>query len=277
MLRDCGLTLERVLFQCIFNQLKKRGVLMKSLLLGLGLLLTLTACGPRNFNYGTADQALPQLHVRGEGTVEATPDLLQLRLGVVTQDADADLALSSNSERMRAVMATIRGVGVAEDEIATGQFQIRPEWNLPPRPTPANWQREIIGYRVSNELLISTIRVELAGKLLAASQRAGANQIGGLQFTLADPTEHKQQAIRLATEKAIRQAQTMAAAAGVTLGPVQSLILESAGGVPGPQLMMAEARMASADSVPVTAGQVEVSAAVSLIYRLAAPAAKSVE
>ena len=248
--------------------------MMKSLLLGLGMLLLLTACGPRNFNYGTADSALPQLQVRGEGTVEATPDLLQLRLGVVTQDYDADAALSSNSERMRAVMATLREIGVPADEVATGQFQIRPEWSIPPRPTPASWQREIIGYRVSNELLIATTRVELAGKLLAVSQRAGANQIGGLQFTLADPTEHQQQAIRLATEKAIGQAQTMAAAAGVTLGPLQSLILESAGGVPGPQLMMAEARMASADSVPVTAGKVEVSAAVRLVYRLAEPVAE---
>ena len=38
----------------------------KRLLLVLGVLLTVSACGPRNFNYGSADQALPQLLVRGE-------------------------------------------------------------------------------------------------------------------------------------------------------------------------------------------------------------------
>ena len=40
-------------------------------------------------------------------------------------------------------------------------------------------------------------------------------------------------------------------------------------------MMMAEARMASADSVPVTAGKVEVSAAVRLVYRLAEPVAEN--
>lgn len=250
---------------------------MKRLLLLLGLILTLAACGARNFNYGMTDNIGPQLQVRGEGVVEATPDLLQLRLGVVTQEADADAALNNNSAQMRAVLLILEELGIAATEISTGQFQIRPEWSLPPRPTPANWQREIIGYRVSNELLIATTKVALAGKLLAVSQRAGANQIGGLQFTLADPSEHQQQAIALATARAIRQAQTMAAAAGVSLGPIQSLSLDSAGRLASPQLMMAEARMASADTVPVTAGKVEVTAAVTLIYRLAEPALKAKE
>ena len=244
------------------------------LLLVLGVLLTVSACGPRNFNYGSADQVLPQLMVRGEGTVEATPDLLHLRLGVVTQDTSADIALADNNARMGAVMENLKQIGIAGTEMASGQFQIRPEWSLPPRPTPANWQREIVGYRVSNELLIATTRVELAGKLLALSQQAGANQIGGLQFSLANPEEQRQQAITLATKRAQRQAQTMAAAAGVTLGPVQSLSLDSPGGAPHPQLMMAEARVASADTVPVAAGMVEVSAAVTLVYRLAKAAEK---
>ncbi len=243
----------------------------RALLLFLLLLPGLVGCGPQTLNLGAVGQTFPQLVVRGEATVEAAPDQLQLRLGVVTQDADAELALSSNSERMQAVMDSLAQIGIVREELATGQFQVRPEWSLPPRPTPANWQREIVGYRVSNELLIATTRVKLAGKLLAATQRAGANQVGGLQFTLADPQEQKQRAIALATERAIRQAQTMAAAAGVKLGPVQSLTLDSPGGVPGPQLMMAEARMASADTVPVAAGKVEVSAAVTLVYRLLTP------
>jgi uncharacterized protein YggE len=246
----------------------------KSFLLVLLLLLTLPACCPQHFNTAPAARnsppaPIPQLMVRGEGMVEATPDLLQLRLGVVSQDVDADVALRGNNERMRAVLAALQEIGIAEDEIATGQFQIRPEWSTPPRPTPANWQRQIVGYRVSNELLVATVHVELAGKLLALSQRAGANQIGGLQFSLADPNVHKQQAITLATEMAIRQAQTMAAAAGVALGPLQSLSLDASGGAPSPQLMMAEARMASVDSVSVMAGKVEVSAAVTLVFRLA--------
>ncbi len=242
----------------------------KSLLLLLALLLGLTGCGPQSVNVEAAAETFPQLVVRGEGTVEAQPDQLQLRLGVVTQDRNADAAMDSNNQRMQAVMASLQEIGIAKAELATGQFQIRPEWSQPPRPTPANWQREIVGYRVSNELLIISTRVELAGKLLATSQRAGANQIGGLQFTLADPAAQRLKAISLATQAAIDQAQAMATAAGVKLGEVQSLTLDSPGAGPRPNMAYAEARMASADSVPVTAGKVEVSAAVTLVYRLAA-------
>ncbi|MCK4623462.1 MAG: SIMPL domain-containing protein [Desulfuromonadales bacterium] len=232
------------------------------------LALLLCSCGPHSFKYEAANSSPPQLVVRGEGRVEVTPDKLQLRLGVVTEASEADQALTENNQRMSAVMAMLADIGIVADEMATGQFQIRPEWSLPPRPTPANWQRHIVGYRVSNELWIVTTRVALAGRLLAAAQQAGANQVGGLQFTLADPEAHRQRAITLATAQAVREAQTLAAAAGVTLGPVQSLTLDSPSGSPKPQLMT-EARFAGADAVPVAAGKVEVKAAVLIVYRLA--------
>lgn len=232
------------------------------------IILLLTGCGPKTFNYGGLQTSLPQLVVQAEGQVNVNPDQLQLRLGVVTEAEDAGSALEQNNQRMAAVMRMLEEIGVAYADLATGQFQIRPEWSRPPRPTPANWQREIIGYQVSNEVLVSTSQVELAGKLLSLAQQAGANQIGGLQFGLADPTTHRQKAIEIATEKAIRKAQTMAAAAGVKLGAVQSLSLAGNGGGGQPMLMMAEARMAGAEPVPVAAGKVEVSAAVTIVYRL---------
>lgn len=239
----------------------------KSFLLILSLAL-LAGCGTRTFDYSALQTAPPQLVVQAEGQVKVNPDQLRLRLGVVSEAETTGAALEQNNQRMAAVMQMLEDIGIAYAEMATGQFQIRPEWSRPPRPTPANWQREIIGYRVSNELLISTTQVELAGKLLSLAQQAGANQIGGLQFGLADPSAHRQKAIEIATGKALRKAQTMAAAAGVKLGAVQSISLGSSGEAGRPKLMMAEARMASADPVPVAAGKVEVSALVKIIYRL---------
>lgn len=241
--------------------------MMKKSLLLLALMALLVGCGPKTFNYGALPGTLPQLIVQADGQVKAKPDQLQLRLGVVTEAETAGPALEQNNQRMAAVMQMLQEVGLSNEDMATGQFQIRPEWSRPPRPTPANWQRQIIGYQVSNELLITTAQVELAGKLLSLAQLAGANQIGGLQFGLSDPTAQRQRAIEVATAKAIRKAQTMASAAGVKLGQLQSITL--GGGADRPQpMMMAEARMASAEPVPVAAGTVEVSAAVTLVYLL---------
>lgn len=240
---------------------------MKKFLLWTAVLF-LTACGPQKISYSAQQTALPQLVVQAEGKVEANPDQLQMRLGVVTEAQEAGVALSQNNNRMSGIMRMLNSVGIGADEMVTGQFQIRPEWSRPPRPTPANWQRKIVGYHVSNELVVTTTQVELAGKLLGLAQQAGANQIGGLQFGLADPTRQQQKAIEVATGIAIRKAQTMAAAAGVKLGPIQSISLNPSYSAPQPRLMMAEAKMASADSVPVAAGKLTVAATVNIVYQI---------
>lgn len=240
---------------------------MRKYLLLLAILL-LAGCGPKTINYSAQQLALPQLVVQAQGQVAATPDQLQMRLGVITEAAQAGTALEQNNQRMNSMMQGLNQVGITDDELATGQFQIRPEWSRPPRPTPANWQREIVGYQVSNELLVTTTKVELAGKLLGLAQQAGANQIGGLQFGLADPTSEQQKAIEIATAKAIRKAETMAAAAGVKLGAIQSITLNPSFAAPQPRMMMAEASLASADSVPVTAGTVDVAATVKIVYQI---------
>jgi len=242
---------------------------MKKAVLLILLFSLLSGCGPQTINYGARQTELPQLTVQADGQVMVTPDQLQMKLGVVTEADEAGPALMQNNQRMSAVMQMLLDIGIVSEEMATGQFQIRPEWSRPPRPTPANWQREIVGYRVSNELVITTTQIELAGKLLGMAQQAGANQIGGLQFGLADPATQQQKAIAVATTKAIRKAQAIADAAGVKLGAVQSISLGGNNGNIQPRLMLAETRMASADAVPVATGKVEVSATVTMSYRIA--------
>ena len=236
---------------------------------GVSLLILLSACAhPYRDRGADLSTAFSRLTVHGEAKVEVPPDQLRLRLAVVTSNADSDLALSDNNRQMTQLIAALKDLGLTDDDYRTGQFQTYPEWSRPPRPAPANWQRSIVGYRVSNELLVQTSRVELAGKLLAAAQSAGADQIGGLTFALEEPADHREEAIVLATRRAMRKAQTLAAAAGVKLGSIQSLTLDQAS-APGPMPrmeMMASAM--TADAVPVNAGDVEVRAGVTVVFRL---------
>lgn len=242
--------------------------MLMRLLFGGFFLLLLTSCGPQTYNYSRVNDSLPQLVVQADATIKAKPDLLQMRLGVVTESVSAGVALADNNQRMQTLMEMLAVLGISKDNLSTGQFQIRPEWSVPPRPTPANWRREIVAYRVSNDLNVETTRVDLAGELLALAQKAGANQIGGLQFGLADPEMYRQEAISKATANALRKAQTLAEAAGAQLGPIVSLSLNSYGGYAGPQLMKMERAMDVSSSVPVAAGKVDVQAGVSIIYRL---------
>jgi uncharacterized protein YggE len=245
---------------------------MDRLIAGLLLLVVLSACAhPHRERTAEFPAAFSRLTVHGEARVDVPPDQLRLRLKVVTGNADPELALADNNRRINRLIAALRGLGLDEDDYRTGQFQTYPEWSRPPRPAPADWQRSIVGYTVNNELLISTGRVALAGKLLATAQQAGADHIGGLTFALAEPADHREAAIALATRRALRKAQTLAAAAGVALGPIQSLTLDQAA-APGPlQRMELTALSQTADAVPVQAGDVEVRAGVTVVFRLLGP------
>jgi len=242
------------------------------------LLFILSACIPHPFHperslVPVTSQTPQQLRVQAEGRVEATPDQLRLRLGVITEAVDADQAVSENNQRMSGVMTMLDDLGLDRGELATGQFQIQPQWSQPPRPTPANWQREIIGYRVSNDLWIRTTRVDLAGQLLGLAHQSGVNQVGNLQFTIADQDNYQQQAMTLATQKALRQARVLASAAGAELGSILSLTLDTPGGFSGAAPLMAEARMMAATDavVPVTPGNVDIHATVTVIFELISP------
>lgn len=209
-----------------------------------------------------------QLRVQAEAQVEAVPDLVRMRLGVVTAAKDAGQAVRENNERMHTIMSELLELGLHQDDLASGQFQISPQWSQPPRPTPANWQREIVGYRVSNDLWVTTTQVDLAGDLLGAGHSSGANHVDNLQFSIADTDSYQQQAMALATQKAVRQARILADAAGARLGEIVSLSLDQDGSSFSPP-MLAEARMMSAaDAVPVTPGKVKIEAAVTLVFAL---------
>ena len=214
---------------------------------------------------------ISQLRVRGEATLMVKPDQVEMSLEAVTSAEHAEEALSANSATIVKLRQLLAGEGLNPEDYRTGQFSIQPRWSRPPRPAPANWSPEIVGYRVSNSLQVKTTRIELAGRLLALAQQAGVNKAGNLHFSLADPEAVSQQAITAATAKARQRAETLAQAAGVKLGKLLEARVEEGASGGQPRVMMAEVASArsAVNTVPLSAGEVEVQAAVVLSYALA--------
>ena len=223
------------------------------------------------------DQSLeiPRLFVRGTAELEKPADQLRISIGVVTEDADPAEALSQNTRRMREVVNAIERAGLDEDEYETGRFQIRPVWSQrPPRQQQVddNWRPQIVAYSVTNTINVKSQQLTLAGEIIQAANRAGANTIDSIQFTLADPRVHRAEAIAVATANARSDAEALAAAAGVRLVQVVEVRLDDAQPVPPPQPMYQRAmsmEMDAAGSPPITPGDVTVRASVNLTYRIA--------
>ena len=217
------------------------------------------------------------ISVSGRGKVSAPPNVADIQIGVVTQGETAKAALSANNERMAALQAILKERGIAAKDIQTTNFSVNPRYSQPPPHNPNQPAREftprIIGYDVANTVSITSRDIPKLGDVLDAVVTAGANQMHGISFRIDEPDALLDVARKKAMADAKKKADLMAGEAGVVVGPPIMITDESA---PRPQpmpMMMARgmARGAAADSVPIAAGEQELSVTVHVVYELKLP------
>jgi len=214
---------------------------------------------------------VPRLTVRGEALLYKPADQLRVRVGVVTQAAEATAAVKENSRRMADVISAIKKAGLDKNEYETGRFSIRPLYSRRPRQANAEWVRQIVGYEVNNTLAIRTKKLALAGKLIEGANNAGANSVDDIRFDLADPRTHRAEAIAAATANARSDAAVLSHAADVRLVRIIAIQLGEGGyRPPMPTMVRAEAMAAvAAPAPPIQPGDVTVRASVTMIYEIA--------
>jgi uncharacterized protein YggE len=205
-------------------------------------------------------QGMPRtITVTGEGRADGKPDQAEVTGGVVTEAATAAEAVNANTAAMNQVFATLEGVGVPLARIQTTDFSVQPVFaqrqttDLP----------RVTGYRVSNQVRVRVEQLALIGTILDAMVRSGANQLHGISFTIRDARPLAETARRGAVLDAAAKAKTIAEAAGLRLGAIQT-IHEDGAGVPIPVMRMAQAELA----VPVAPGEVTVRVSMTVTYAI---------
>lgn len=216
--------------------------------------------------HGAAAQG-PRVAVTGEGHVSAVPDLASLDVAVVTTAADPAAALSENAARMRTTQAAFSAAGIAGRDIATSGLTVTPQYASDDGHAPANRPPRITGYTVRNEVTVKVRDLGKLGAVMSAAVGQGANSVGSLAFSLADPQRLLDQARRKAVDDARHRATLYADALGLKLGPLVSLT-DHGGGLPRPVPMFAARAMAAPSAVPISPGEREVSASVTAVWRL---------
>jgi len=218
------------------------------------------------FSSLNGEEQLHKLTVNGSAIVSKPADKLSVSIGVVTQGPNVQEVVQANAQKMQKVLAALKKAGLSDSEIKTGGFSIALQYSQPPRNPPADWRPDITGYQVRNTLLVQTQKLELAGPLLDAASKEGANLIDNLAFTLQDMQSAEAEAISQAVQQARLYADSAAKAAGVALGPVLELNINPLMATPR---MMKGFSMAMAEpSTPVLPGDVEVTASVGLVYEI---------
>lgn len=196
-------------------------------------------------------QPPPQIAVSGVGEVRVVPDRATIMIGVQSRAATAAAAGADNARRQRAIIDTLRAIGIPATEISTANYSVYPET----RYDTSRQQPRVVGYVVSNMVRVELRDVGSVGRVIDAALSKGANQIASLDFFQANADSTRRVGLAQALAKARADAEVLASAAGGRLG---SLIEVQSNDMSGPPIIrksfdMMEARAAQAPT-PIEPG-----------------------
>ena len=196
--------------------------------------------------------------VSGEGVVLAVPDRAWITIGAESRAASARDAQRRNADAMRPVQEKLRGAGIVPEAIRTVAYDVQYEWDF------VNNKRVGRGYVARNTIEVRVDAVDRVGELLEIAVGSGATSLGGIRFDLKDQARLERDALRLAVTDARLKAEAAAAGAGRAIDRV--LRVEEQGGFtpPMPVPMLRSVAQTADATPPISAGQTEIRARVTL-------------
>ena len=209
----------------------------------------------------TPAQQPPVLVVNGNSEVLAQPDEA-VRLGIVKQANVAETAQQQANQVAQEILKAIAGVGVPSKDIQTSRLVLSPVYN------GRDAERRIVSYNATNSVSVRLDNLSIVGTVIDAGLKAGANQLEGVQFRLKNELPSREQALKEAVQEARGKAQAMADALHVNLADV---LEATEGGVtvsPRVQAFQAVGGAVAATPTPVSPGEIEVRANITLRYRI---------
>jgi len=160
------------------------------------------------------------------------------------------------------VVAAIKAAGIADKDIQTSFLSLQPVYDY-----SNNGQGKLIGFQLANTVSVTVHAIDTVGALVDAAVAAGATSIDGVTFRVNDPTGAESQARTAAVIDARTKANALAAAAGVSITGVISII-ESTSSVPYPVPYAAAGGMKDTAATPVQPGTAEIDVYVTIVYRI---------
>jgi len=171
-----------------------------------------------------------EITVTGTGSVSTVPDRASFSFTVESRAKTATEALTRNNAAARAVSTAVKNAGVSDADIQTSHVSLSPQTKQD--------GTQIIGYIASNSISVKST-IAKAGSIVDAAVGAGADGVSGPSLSISDQDVQYRDALKQAVAAAHAKAQTLADAAGLSLGGAQTIV-EGAGQYPVPLAQKAD-------------------------------------
>ena len=144
--------------------------------------------------------------VSGEATISVAPDTSIIRIGVTSQGKTAREASEANAKQMTAVLAAIKGAGIADKDVQTSRLSLQPQYD----PNKAG-AAHLTGFQVTNQVTVKIHDIDNLPNVLDRAIAAGANEMSGIEFVVSEQSKLLDQARDEAIADAHRKAEIYAA------------------------------------------------------------------
>lgn len=201
------------------------------------------------------------INVNGSGSAATTPDVADIQFGVESIHADATQAIGDNTAKMQAVLAAVKALGVEDKDVQTVSYNM---WVEQIYNQETGMPTGEVRYHVTNQVSVRLRDVTKAGELLGAVLEAGANNVNGITFGVADPTELQNEARIAAVKNARAKAESLAQGLGVRLGKVRLVSEYTSGSAPIPMYDMAMGK--GGEAVSIASGSYNVTVDVQVTF-----------
>lgn len=206
----------------------------------------------------------PVIRTQGEAVLTVEPDLAEIQIGVETDDPSAQTAVEKNALQAEAVLKALRELLGRDADIKTIGFSITPVYSM-----PRDGKRTITRYSARNTLFVRTDRIKRVGEIIDRANKAGANTMGGLQFTIKDDAAVQLKALELASRDARAKADAIASALGVKIRRILRVEQTGPGFRPYARNRgLAASAQSVAAATPVESGTLEIRASVTMVVEV---------
>jgi uncharacterized protein YggE len=176
------------------------------------LALIAAASLPASGQPGARQDSATVIETGGVGTIKLTPDRAIITITIAIRDSSAAVAARKNAALLRAVLDSLNVFRQSPETVTVVGLSVR--------PTEDRARAIIVSYEAAASVQVSLRNLERVGPILDVALRTGATGLQDIQYRSDREGAARRDALAVAYANAQSDAQALAAAAGLRLGPL---------------------------------------------------------
>lgn len=208
------------------------------------------------------EKQIPLLTVNGEGKIKVAPDQASISVSVLSTGTKAAEVKKSNDTKVDAVLKYIKSMNIAKEDYQTQRVSLYDNYD---------YDKKKHNYQATQTINILLKDLGKYDELMEGLVDQGVNNISGIEFKTSKLETYKSEARKAAIKSARDKANDYVVALGQGLGEAFTVIDNSQVDYPRPmynQMAMMKMEMADGGNQTLAAGEIEITANVSVSYVL---------